>query len=132
MFFADFRFITLWWFTYLIVGFSALPLTFYFFGRFWDRGYIFSKTIGLVLITFLTLILGIFKLVPFTSISVIVLLFLVYVFGLFLCQKNKIKVNFSLHWKIFLLEELIFLLILTVWSFVRGFAPDIEGLEKLL
>ena len=30
------------------------------------------------------------------------------------------------------MEELIFLIILISWSFVRGFAPDIEGLEKYM
>ncbi|MBI2464793.1 hypothetical protein HYV64_01505 [Candidatus Shapirobacteria bacterium] len=136
MIFADFRFITLWWATYLIIGLSALPLTFYFFNKFWDKGYIFSKTIGLVLVTFLTLTLGIFKLVPFTTISIAVIVLGIFGFGLWLLKSNSLllpfKKSLKTHIRVFIFEEVIFFLVLTVWSIVRGYAPDIEGLEKFM
>jgi len=136
MFFSDFRFVVLWWLNYLIIGFTALPLTFYFFNKFWDKGYIFSKTIGLVLISFLVLVLGIFKVVPFTIVSVIVIGLGIFGLGMRLLQTSPLLVPFKkslkTHFHIFLFEEVTFFLILTIWSFIRGYAPDIEGLEKFM
>lgn len=136
MFFSDFRFVVLWWLTYLVIGCAALPLTFYFFNKFWDKGYIFSKTIGLVLTTFLVLVLGIFKLVPFTTLTVAVIALGIFGFGLWLLKSNSLllpfKKSLKTHLRIFLFEEVVFFLILTIWSYVRGFAPDIEGLEKFM
>ena len=40
--------------------------------------------------------------------------------------------SYIVNWRIFLFEELIFITILILWSYVRGFAPDIEGLEKFM
>jgi uncharacterized membrane protein len=136
MFFSDFRFIVLWWLTYLVVGLSALPLTYYFFHKLWDKGYIFSKTIGLVLTTFLILVFGIFKVIPFTIVSVIGYLLFICLGGVYWLQHQgllaEFKKSINSHWRIFVGQELMFLIILAVWSYVRGFAPDIEGLEKFM
>ncbi|MFZ2153600.1 MAG: DUF2298 domain-containing protein [Microgenomates group bacterium] len=136
MFLTDFNYIFFWWLVYFVFGMAGLPLTFYFFGKFWDKGYIFAKTIGLVITTFFILVFGIFKLIPFSSVSVVFLMMATALIGLILLkQKNTLNTFNSIirtHWKIFLFEEIIFLLILTLWSYIRGFAPDIEGLEKFM
>jgi len=136
LFFSDLKFIILWWSIYFIVGTLAIPLILNLFKNFWDKGYIYSKTIGTLFITYVIYVLGIFKIIPFTSVSLFCLM--VFFFGLdilYLNQNNNLlefKKTIRSHWKIFLLEEIIFLTILTSWSFVRGFAPDIEGLEKFM
>lgn len=133
---ADLKFIVLWWSTYFVLGLLTLPLTFYLFKRFWDKGYIFSKVIGSISITYIVFVLGVFKLAPFTSSS----LFLIILGGLFLSiiyLKDKtnlsdFKRTLKSYWKVFLLEEILFFIVLLTWSIVRGFAPDIEGLEKFM
>lgn len=134
--FSDFKFISLWWLAYLIVGVVTLPLTFLIFKKFWDKGYIFSKTIGLVILTYVIFVLGVYHLVPFTSVALSSLLLLALVADFFYLKSgDNLKVfldTLKTHWQIFLFEEITFLLILTIWSFVRGFAPDIEGLEKYM
>ncbi|MDD4938382.1 MAG: DUF2298 domain-containing protein, partial [Candidatus Shapirobacteria bacterium] len=125
-----------WWFTIFIIGVLALPFIFTLFNKFWDKGYIFSKIFSLITLTYLILILGIFKILPFTLLS-LVFLGTVFLFLnlLFLRQKKRISLFIEMikkNYKIFLFQELLFLILLTVWSFVRGFAPNIEGLEKYM
>lgn len=134
--FADFHFIFNWWLTIFLLGILSFPISFSLFNKFWDKGYIFSKTISLILLTYFSLIFGVLKLIPFTYPG---LLFLVAIFILFdiwfLLRKKRFKKFFSefkKHYLIFVFEELVFFLILTLWSYVRGFAPDIEGLEKYM
>ncbi|MCX6725752.1 MAG: DUF2298 domain-containing protein, partial [Candidatus Shapirobacteria bacterium] len=43
-------------------------------------------------------------------------------------KKQKIKDK----WRIFIFEETLFFICLTVWSFIRGFQPEIHGLEKFM
>lgn len=114
----------------------CLPLVLSIFKKFWDRGYVFSKILSLVVLTYSVFVLGVIKLLPFTNLSI---WFLILIFlslnGLYLSRPKRFKAFTGLikeNWKKFLFEEILFLLILIVWSFVRGFNPAIEGLEKFM
>ena len=133
---SDLTFIFSWWFLIFVMGLIFLPLTFALFQKFWDKGYIFSKTICVIISTYLILIGGFFKVLTFTNLNLFLILFLLFLVNIFFL---KHKNNFSIfkktlkeNYKFFLLEEIFFLLILIAWSFVRGFTPDIEGLEKYM
>lgn len=128
---ADFHFILTWWFVFLVVGLCFLPITSLVFNKFWDKGYIFSKVIGSVVISYLVLILGIFKILPFSRPTIISLLISMLIINIVILLKKPIVIT-TRQKVIFLIEESIFFLILTLWSYVRGFAPDIEGLEKFM
>lgn len=134
--FSDFKYIILWWSTFFIIGAIALPLTLAFFRKFFDKGYIFSKIIGSIVFTYLVFVLGVFKFVPFTSFSLLVLLVLLVGADLLYLKSGNNLSDFintlRKYWRLFLFEELLFLTILTFWSFIRGFAPAIEGLEKFM
>ncbi|MFA5025533.1 MAG: DUF2298 domain-containing protein [Candidatus Shapirobacteria bacterium] len=131
---ADFKYIFIWWLSLFLLSSLSLPLIFLLFQKFWDKGYIFAKTISLFVISYLLLVLGIFHLLPFTLVSIYLIFGIIFVLDIILILKNKLffKNIFFRHWKIFILEEALFLLILTIWSYIRGFAPDIEGLEKFM
>ncbi len=124
---GDLFFILRWWFVILIFGFSFLPLSNFIFNKFWDKGYIFSKTISLIVISYLTLVLGIFKILPFHTLSLFGLLIISFLVNFWFFGK-KIKIN----WSAVIFEEILFLAVLISWSFVRAFRPDIEGLEKFM
>lgn len=132
----DLKFIILWWLTYFILGAISLPLVFHLFQKFWDKGYIFTKTISLIILTYVIFVLGIFKFIPFTpaSLFILIIIGLAVDFFYFSYRQNYQKFINTLNkkWQIFLLEEAVFLLILIFWSYIRGFAPDIEGLEKYM
>ncbi|HQI13078.1 MAG: DUF2298 domain-containing protein [Candidatus Shapirobacteria bacterium] len=131
---ADFKYIFIWWLTTFLLSTLSLPLAFSLFKKFWDKGYIFAKTLSFFLISFVLLILGIAHILPFTSSTLIIVFVLYGLANLYFFAKNihEFKSVFRQKWKIFLVEELLFFVILTLWSFVRGFAPDIEGLEKFM
>lgn len=123
-----------WWLVLLGIGVSFLPLTFTLFPNFKDRGYIFSKILGIGVISYLFFLLGTFHILSFSRINLIVVLFLLFLANyFFLIKKNK-KLNLTIihGLKIIFLEEVIFLICLAGWSFIRGFQPDIQGLEKFM
>ncbi|MFA6462958.1 MAG: DUF2298 domain-containing protein, partial [Candidatus Shapirobacteria bacterium] len=133
---SDFTFIISWWFLIFTLGLACIPLTFTLFKNFWDKGYIFSKTICIIVLTYLIFIGGVFKILTFTSLNLFLIILLILFFNfLFLKRKNNFSVflkTIKENYKTFIFEEIIFLLILVVWSFIRGFMPDIEGLEKYM
>ncbi len=122
-----------WWITLLFVGASAFPLVLYLFPRFFDRGYIFGKVIGMMLLSYILLVFGELHIVPFTTPTVTFLLVLVAIINVFFLIKNPyLLTRFRRVWKVIVFEELLFLGGLFFWSFVRGTSPDIHGLEKFM
>src|SRR3989344_4725144 len=137
----DFGSILQWWFTIFVIGVVFLPLTINLFSNFFDKGYIFSKIIGIVAISYTIFILGLSHIASFTKPTLFLLLtfYLFLNIRLYLINKNeKISLNntlvrnFKEKWVVFLLEEIIFFVTLLFWSFVRSHQPDIHGLEKYM
>jgi len=131
---ADFKYIFIWWLSLFFLSSLSLPLIFLLFKKFWDKGYIFAKTCSLFILSYLLLVLGIIKITTFTLPCIYLLITIYAVINLYLFIKNRtyFKALFKKHWRVFLFEEILFFLILTFWSYIRGFAPDIEGLEKFM
>jgi len=134
--FADLKYVVFWWLEIFLLGCFSLPLVFYFFRQFWDRGYLFAKIVSLAIFTYLIFISGVIRLLPFSHASIYLLfLFALAINWYFLSRPGRWAEIVDLvkkNYRIFLFEEIIFLIILAGWSIVRGFAPDIEGLEKFM
>lgn len=134
--FADITSICFWWLALFLLGGLSLPLIFSIFNDFWDKGYIFSKIVSVGVITYALLVLGVCRILPFTSPSIFSLVaFCLILNTIHLCRKDRWHRFIGLlrqHWQRFLWEELLFFLTLTAWACLRGFAPDIEGLEKFM
>src|SRR4030042_7067990 len=137
----EFLLILKWWFAIFLVGTVFLPLTLKLFENFFDRGYIFSKILGILFISYAALVLGITHIAPFTRISLILFLILLLIFNLSLILKInngrlKTRDNFLItlkeRWIIFVFEETLFFLALLFWSFIRAHMPEIHGLEKYM
>lgn len=133
---SDLTFIFIWWLTIFCLGLLSLPFIFLIFKNFFDKGYIFSKIFSISIITYSIFVLSFFKILFFNELSLYLIIFLFLSFDLFfLFYIKKYQWFFSIlkqKYKIFIFEELLFLFILLFWSFVRGFVPDIEGLEKFM
>jgi uncharacterized membrane protein len=130
----DFIYIFSWWVLLFSLGVIFLPLNFFFFQKFFDKGYAFSKVLGILILSYLTWLSGSLKILPFTEITIWFIVALLLIIN-FLSLK-KLKTNFKKiikeRWRIFLFEEILFLVCLSFWSFIRGFQPDIQGLEKFM
>ncbi len=131
---SDLKYIFIWWLSLFFLSSLSLPLIFLLFQKFWDKGYIFAKTCSIFILSYLLLVLGIIKITTFTLPCIYFIIAIYAAINFYLLTKNKIyfKGLFKKHWRIFLFEEILFFLILMFWSYVRGFAPDIEGLEKFM
>jgi YYY domain-containing protein len=128
----EFLYILQWWFVLFIAGIAFLPLTGKIFSPFIDKGYAFSKIIGIITVSYIVLVFGIFKLLPFTFISIYVI-FLISAGFINYLQRNNLKQYLKKDiLGLFIIEELLFFLCLLAWSYVRGFNPEIYGLEKYM
>lgn len=124
-----------WWAYIFLIGVSFLPLGHHFFSEFKDKGYIFSKTIGIAVISYIVFILSYFKLLVFDRASVLgILAFMGILLWAIFIKSGKLKRLRSDKnlVKLFVLEEGIFLILLTAWAFIRSFQPDIFGIEKFM
>lgn len=130
----DFWYIFTWWLIICLFGFGALPITFKLFKDFFDKGYIFSKIIGVLLTTFVIWLTVSLHLFTFNKTLIWATIAAMIVGNLYLSKKFDLqdKKQIKNKLKIFILEEIIFFLALAGWSFVRGFQPDIQGLEKFM
>jgi len=116
------------------LGALALPLSLRLFGRFWDKGWILSKTLGLILLSYALFLLGRFHLLPFMQESIFLVL-VAWVGIVFWRWRGNFpfwKKELLSAKKIILGEEILFLAALLFWSYVRSFQPSIEGLEKFM
>ncbi len=140
---SDIYYILPWWFIVFIIGIIFLPITTSFFKKFFDRGYIFSKILGIIATAYALFVLGTVKILSFTQGSIIFILIIAFFINYFFLFKYKHKKiphlnkidfinSFKLNWKIYLIEEIIFLSVFVFWSFVKMFQPNINGLEKFM
>ncbi len=116
-----------WWLTLIILGLLVYPLVFIPFRALFDRGYIFSKTIGVLLLAYLAWVLAATHIVAFSYLS----LWLV-VGGLIVCsaialalQRRAIVAFFRQHWRRLLLSEGLFSLAYLFFVIIRSLNPDL-------
>ncbi|MBU4098560.1 hypothetical protein KJ980_02815, partial [Patescibacteria group bacterium] len=99
-----------WWFVIFIIGAGFLPVTLLIFSRFFDKGYIFSKTLGIAIASYAVFISGIIHVLPFNQVtSVSIFLLVICVFYYFLPLKWRVIYLLKNHFKIFIFEEILFL-----------------------
>jgi uncharacterized membrane protein len=130
---ADFFISLQWWLTIFIIGLGFLPTTLIIFRSFFDKGYIFTKTLGMIILSYLIFVLGVLHIAPFTVLSILLVFFMLVTLQLFFLTKpSEVILHLKQHWKILLGEEVLFFLSLLFWTYIRGFNQDIHGLEKYM
>lgn len=122
----------------------AFPITSRIFSRFLDRGWIFSKIIGVLLVTFLVWFAASFHVLTFNYVSILTIISLISLLSFItltfshcstrLAARQVVQLFNCSKQKLFLIvfEELMFFSCLLLWSYIRGFQPVIEGLEKYM
>lgn len=123
-----------WYFFLFLISLTFFPLTYFIFSKtFWDKGYAFSKIIGIIILSYSAFIAGFFRILPFTRNSLFFLFIIFAGLNWYLASKkalkNKIKKSDIQIW---IGEELLFLISFIFWTFVRGQEPSIRGLEKFM
>jgi len=123
-----------WWFILLALGIIFLPLTGRLFRHFFDRGYLFSKTMAVLTLSYLVWLGAHTKIFPFTQMTILAVTILAAIIIIIVVKKNSLQEMKKIKekWPIFLLEEGLFLMALLFWSYIRSLQPDIQGLEKFM
>ncbi len=132
----DFSAFFKWWAVLLMLGIIFLPLTQKIFSAFHDRGYLFSKTIGLAVSGYFMWLLSSLKLMKFTSESCVVIVIICFLVNIIIYAKMKRLQDepqpASGKLDIMIEEELLFLVIFLIWTYIRGFKPEAYGTEKFM
>ncbi len=122
--------VVFWWLCITLLGALSYPLAFVALRGLADRGYIFSKMLGILLLAYLAWLLASAQLLAFSHISmiiVIVILLLVGAVTLFL-QRHVMLPYLRQHWRLLLIEEGLFTLAFLLFVLIRSFDPDLWNL----
>ncbi len=126
----DILFIIQWWLVLFGIGIIFLPVMKVLFKDSRDSFYIFSKILGLGIISYFIFVLSSLHILTFSIPGILIVTAACFAISVFLSRTNtslKIKVN-----KVIIFEELIFLIGIIIWSYVRSMEPSIHGLEKYM
>jgi len=121
-----------WILFFLALGIINLPLTRLTLPNLADRGWIFSRIIAVMLIGYFSWLLGMLKILPFSQLSILTLVLLLFGLNLVIERASKKPWFGSIPLKTFILEEIIFIGGFTFWVFIRSHNPDIHDLEKYM
>ncbi len=121
-----------WWAAAMLVGLVAFPLTFAFFHRLPDRGYAFSKPLGLVFLAYILWMGSTLGLFPNNRGSIILILV-----GLALAsvvvagrRRDELRGFVQERWPYILLIESLFAVTLVIVASLRSYISAIDGTEK--
>jgi len=130
----DLVFVTIWWFFFFLLGVVSLPLVYLIFKDFSDLGYGLAKAAGLLAISYLAFILNFLKIIPLSYNFLLFVLFLYTLLNLYLFKRQKKGILPAIiqNLKIIIAQEALFTAGLILWTVVRGYQPDIRGLEKFM
>jgi len=132
---SDTMYFLVWWLVIFVLGNTFLPFTSLIFGRFNGKGYFFSKIIGLAIAGYITWTLSMIRLLPFTAWAAYIVLAVCLVANFFISSKTGIwpqvikDKGFLTH---VLGQEILFILTLLFWSYMRGLKPAIIGEEMYM
>lgn len=120
-----------WWVISLLIGLFAFPLSFYLFRKSHDKGYMFSKIVGLFIVGYLSWLIGY---INFSTISIIFVILLMIAGSAWVFIQNKKEILEFMGQKIglILVTELFYLFIFLFYAFFKMYHPDILGQEKFM
>jgi YYY domain-containing protein len=117
----------LWLAAIEFISFIAFPLTFVIFRGFKDKGYLFSKPIGILIVAYITWILSSLHISEFnaTTINASLLIFSAISFVILITNFNEIKTFIKTKWKFLLTLEVLFLIAFFIFMTIRMMNPDL-------
>ncbi len=128
----DFKVFISWWTCLLVIGIVFLPLSFKIFQRFSDRGYLFSKVIGIAISSYFMWLLSSLKLLEFKAFQGVIIVVFMAGLNYIILLKYDLKVLIKKKIDIYFTMEIMFFLILLFFVFIRGFKPEAYGTEKFM
>lgn len=127
--------IVTWWLVVQLLGFLALPLTYTVFRNFADRGYAFSKPVGLLIVAYLVWLPISLRFLRNQLATYLLALVLLAAFSYFLFRRRREMLDFFRErWRLIGAIETVFTLAFLAFVGVRMLNPDLwhpwQGGEK--
>ena len=121
-----------WWLTFLLLGLAALPITLSLFRHLPDRGYGFSRALGLLLFGYLFWLLGTARILPNSQAGAIGAFAIVLAFSSVLLYRRRraLLAFFQRRWGMVLATELVFGAVFVIWGVLRSYSPEIAHTEQ--
>lgn len=128
----EFFLVIRWWGALMVLGTAVVPLAWQLLPTLPDRGYAFSKLLGLLLTSYLFWLLGSLGMWANNVGSILFALALVIGLSAWAWQQNRTELTVWLkqNWRYIVVVELIFLLFYLLWVWVRAQNPAIVATEK--
>lgn len=120
-----------WWLYSVLLGILAFPISFYLFRKSYDKGYLFSKIIGLFIVGYISWLVG-FVNFSVWSISGVILAMAGLSAYIFINNKKEILDFIEEKMALIVITELFYLLIFLAHAFWKMYHPDILGQEKFM
>lgn len=116
-----------WWLALAFLGWLLYPLTFLTLRGLSDRGYLFARTLGLLLLGYLAWLLASWHLMAFSLASTLVVIALLASAALLLIiwLRRTLWAFLRERWRLLLLEEALFSLAFLAFVVIRAFNPDL-------
>ncbi|MFP3895811.1 MAG: DUF2298 domain-containing protein [Anaerolineales bacterium] len=117
----------IWLLVLFYMGFAAFPVTFAALGRLRDRGYMLSKTVGLLLVSYLAWLLPSLKVFPYRRGLVVGVLLGVSALAAVVgwMQRRELLEFLRARWRLLVVSELLFLGFFFLFWFIRFLNPDL-------
>ena len=110
-----------------------MPLTGFIFRRFEDRGWIFSKSIGIMISSMVFFWLNSMHILKFVQLNMLIVTVVLFALNIALFFKLKMEALFSeANYILIAVEEVLFLFIYLIWVWIIGFKPEAYGTEKFM
>ncbi|MFA4955519.1 MAG: DUF2298 domain-containing protein [Candidatus Methanoperedens sp.] len=124
--------IATWWLVLEIIGFLALPISFYLCRNLKDYGYSVSKPLGLLLTTYFSWIISYFT--GYSYFSVLFSFALTGIISLLIYFMYLKKTHISIDKKYIFKFEILFLIAFIIFVIIRAYSPEIywTGGEKFM
>ena len=125
--------VILWLLSIELLGFLAFPLAFLLFGGLKDRGYAFTKPLGLLLLVLPLWLLGSLNVLPFARWSILLAMAAMGALALALALRHQKELWAFLRreWALLLAIEGVFLLFFLGWVLFRAYAPTINAYDPI-
>jgi YYY domain-containing protein len=116
-----------WWLTITLLGLLVYPLAFLTLRGLNDRGYLFAKTLGVLLLAYLSWLFANWHLVAFSHLSTLLVLGLLASAALLLIAwlRRTLWAFLRERWRLLLLEECLFSSVFLLFVLIRSFNPDL-------
>jgi uncharacterized membrane protein len=121
-----------WWLVLFGIGVAFFPICSRLFRRFFDKGYAFSKVLGMISAVYLSWLAISLGIAPFSTLTCMIAVIAITVAGAATVTWTEYRKTVHTLLRVLLFEEALFLGALVLWGFIRSLHPDIHGVEKFM